>query len=126
MHFIIDPKTTTNLLFYIALLFLIAHEIDAVRCREWRMFPGLSLLNDKLGFTIFLLAHIPLFGLLAFYLLKSNNINSLIYYFEIFFIVHLILHLLYLHHPKNEFKDWISWTLIITPAVLGFIDLALV
>jgi hypothetical protein len=117
---------TVTLLFYIALVFFIAHEMDAVRCIEWRIFPGLSLLSDKLGFAIFLLAHIPLFGLLTFYLLNSNNIDSLIYYLEIFFIVHLILHLLYLLHPKNEFKDWISWTLIITPAVMGFTDLAIV
>ncbi|MBK7104929.1 MAG: hypothetical protein IPH62_06565 [Ignavibacteriae bacterium] len=114
------------LLFNISLVFLITHEMDAVRCKEWRIFPVLSLLTDKLGFTIFSLAHIPLFGLLAFYLLNSNNIDSLIYYLEIFFIAHLILHLLYLCHPKNEFKDCISWILIITPAVLGFTDLAIV
>jgi hypothetical protein len=116
---------SSNILFYIALSVLITHEMDAVRCKEWRIFPGLSLLSDNLGFTIFLLAHIPLFSLLTFYLLNSSNIDSLIYYLEIFFIVHLVLHLLYIRHPKNEFKDWISWTLIIAPAVLGFTDLVI-
>jgi len=117
---------SSNILFYTALAFLIAHEMDAVRCREWRIFPGLSLLNDKLGFRIFLLAHIPLFSFLFLELYKSNNLTNLIYYLEIFFVVHLVLHLLYLRHPKNEFKDWISWTLIITPAVLGITDLVIV
>ena len=116
---------SSNILFYTALAFLITHEMDAVRCKEWRIFPGLSLLRDKLGFRIFLLAHIPLFGFLFLGLNNSNNLANLIYYLEIFFIAHLILHLLYFRHPKNEFKDWISWTLIITPAVLGFVDLVI-
>ena len=116
---------SSNILFYTALAILIVHEMDAVRCREWRIFPGLSLLNDKLGFRIFLLAHIPLFSFLFLGLNNSNNLTNLIYYLEIFFIVHLILHLLYLLHPKNEFRDLISWTLIITPAVLSFADLVI-
>jgi len=36
-----------NALFYLALSFMIIHEMDAVRCREWRIFPGLSRLNES-------------------------------------------------------------------------------
>ncbi len=112
-----------NLLFNLGLTFIIIHEMDAIRCKEWRIFPGLSLLKDKLGFIIFIFAHIPLFIFLFIELNNNQDINNLVYYLEIFFIVHLALHLIYLKNPKNDFKDYISWSFIIGPAIFGFIDL---
>jgi hypothetical protein len=37
--------------FYIlGIAFILMHEMDAIRCREWRIFPGLSYIkNDKAG-----------------------------------------------------------------------------
>ncbi len=46
--------------FYLAATFMLLHEMDAVRCREWRIFPGLSLLGEETGFRVFMLAHLPL------------------------------------------------------------------
>jgi uncharacterized membrane protein YhhN len=43
--------------------------------------------------------------------------------FDIFLIVHLVLHLLFLRHKNNEFKDWISWSIIIGAALFGLLDL---
>ena len=43
--------------------------------------------------------------------------------FDIFMMVHLFLHLLFLQHKKNEFKDWISWSIIVGEGVCGLIDL---
>jgi uncharacterized membrane-anchored protein len=43
--------------------------------------------------------------------------------FDIFMMVHLFLHLLFLQHKKNEFKDWISWSIIVGAGVCGLIDL---
>jgi len=48
--------------FYLALILLLIHEIDAVRCKEWRIFPVLSLLDEKMIFQVFMLTHVPLFG----------------------------------------------------------------
>ena len=112
----------SNFFFYIALSFIILHEMDAIRCREWRIFPLLSRLSDKMGFTIFMLAHIPLFTLLFYGLGRVDNqvfIKGLNY----FFIIHLLLHLLLLKHPKNEFKDWMSWLCIIGAAIFGGVSL---
>jgi Family of unknown function (DUF6713) len=114
---------TENLLFNLGLAFILIHEMDAVRCKEWRIFPGLNLLNDRYGAIIFLLAHIPLLSLLFIGLDKKQNNDNLIFYLEIFFIIHLIIHLLYLKNSKNEFKDFVSWTFIIIPAFVGLIDL---
>ncbi len=108
--------------FYLALTFIFLHEMDAIRCKEWRIFPGLSLMNDFWGHLIFMLAHIPLFYLL-FWQLTQPSKESFIKGLDIFFIVHVGLHLLFLMHKKNEFKDWVSWTIISAAGVFGLLDL---
>jgi hypothetical protein len=40
-------------IFYVGLSFVLLHEMDAIRCKEWRIFPDLSLLNDPWGFKVF-------------------------------------------------------------------------
>ena len=114
---------TEHLLFLIGISFLIVHEMDAIRCKEWRIFPGLSLLSDKVGQLIFVFAHIPLFFILFYQLTYISDNNAFIKGFDIFMIVHIGLHLLFLRHKNNEFKDWISWTLIIAAGLFGLADL---
>lgn len=109
--------------FYLGLSFLTMHEMDAIRCREWRIFPLLSLLSDKLGHIIFVFAHIPLFFFMFWKLTHSQDPEAFMQGFNIFMLVHLILHILFLKHKNNEFKDWISWTIIIGAALCGLLDL---
>jgi hypothetical protein len=111
--------------FYFGLTFIIMHEMDAVRCKEWRIFPGLSFLNDNWGYRVFMLAHIPLFFLLFWKLSDSDFKEQFIQGLNIFFIIHVGLHLLFLMHKKNEFKDWISWTIISGAGFFGLLDLIL-
>lgn len=112
-----------HLSFYIGLTFILVHEMDAIRCREWRIFPVLSLLNDKYGQFIFIFAHIPLFLFVFYQLTHPTNTSTFIKWFDIFMIIHIGLHLLLLKNKNNEFKDWISWILIIGAGFFGFIDL---
>lgn len=100
--------------------------MDAIRCKEWRIFPGLSMLNDELGFKIFMIAHIPLFALLFGGLIGQENKEMLIEGLNIFFIIHFGLHLLLLLHKKNEFKDWISWSIISGAAIFALLDLIII
>ena len=109
--------------FYMGFSLLVMHEMDAIRCKEWRIFPGLSLLSDKLGHIIFLFAHIPLFYFVFWQLAYSQNIEVFIKGFSIFMLVHLGLHILFLRHKNNEFKDWISWTIIIGVGLCGLLEL---
>ena len=109
-------------IFLVGLSLLFVHEMDAVRCREWRIFPGLSLLTDKAGFLVFSAAHIPILFCLFYELFVLNNQN-LVTPINIFFIIHLGLHLLFLKHKKNEFKDVFSWTIISGLAVCGITGL---
>jgi len=104
-------------IFNLGLAFIIMHEMDAIRCHEWRIFPLTSFLKDRTGMIVFVFLHIPLF---YFLLLPSTVEDSLFRNgFSIFLIVHVFLHLLFLLHKKNEFKDWISWTLITGAGVCG-------
>ena len=99
------------------------HEMDAIRCKEWRIFPGLSLLDDNWGYKVFMFAHIPLFFFLFFGLCGQGANEQLIFALDIFFAVHVGLHILFLGHKRNEFKDWVSWTIIVGSGLFGLIDL---
>jgi hypothetical protein len=99
------------------------HEMDAIRCKEWRIFPGLSLLDDKVGFIVFVFLHIPIFFFIYWQLTHSQNLEAFIYGFNIFMVIHLGLHILFLKHKNNAFKDWISWTIIAGAGLCGVIDL---
>ena len=80
-----------NLLFYIALSFILVHEMDAVRCKEWRIIPVLKLLDDKLGYIIFTVAHIPIYVFIFLKILYPDNGKIFIAGLEVFFIVHVFL-----------------------------------
>ena len=110
------------LLFYLGLSFIIMHEMDAIRCKEWQIFPLTFFLNDKWGYITFMFAHIPLF-VGVFYAVNQPNNASFIFWFNWFLIAHLLAHLIFLLRPKNEFKDWISWIIIIGAALFGGLDL---
>lgn len=112
-----------HLLFYLALLLLFIHEIDGIRCREWRIFPGLSLLNNKLARNIYLLAHIPLATFIYWQLQNNLYSETFIQGFNIFMIVHLGLHIWFIRHKNNEFKQWTSWLIISCTALCGLLDL---
>ena len=99
--------------------------MDSVRCKEWRIFPIVSLLDDRTGFHVFMFAHIPLFGIILWALIGQENPIHWIQGLNYFCLLHLIAHLLLLRHPKNEFKDWLSWLWIIGAAIFGGIDLIL-
>jgi hypothetical protein len=112
-----------HLYFIFGISFLIVHEMDAIRCKEWRIYPGLSLLSDKLGQLIFIIVHIPLFFIVFYQLTYNSDNNTFVKGFDIFMIVHTGLHLLFLRHKNNEFKDFISWTLISGAGLFGLTDL---
>ncbi|GAA4279159.1 DUF6713 family protein [Aquimarina mytili] len=114
---------TGHIFFYLGLSLIMMHEMDAIRCKEWRIFPGLSMLSDKIGHIVFLFLHIPLFYFVFWKLTQSKDAEVFIYGFNIFMIVHLVLHILFLKHKNNEFKDWISWSIIIGAGLCGIIDL---
>lgn len=111
--------------FYLGLTCIILHEMDAIRCKEWRIFPGLSWLDDKWGFPVFLFAHVPLFFFLFIGLADPVRSASLIYGLNLFFVVHFGLHILFLWHPRNLFTDWVSWAILSGAGLCGLLSLVL-
>lgn len=97
--------------------------MDAIRCKEWRIFPGLSLMGNLTGQWVFILAHIPLFFFVFYQLTHNSDHEGFIKGFEIFLVLHVGLHLLFLKHKKNEFKGMISWVLISGAGLFGLADL---
>ena len=110
-----------HLFFYLGLCLLLAHEMDAVRCHEWRIFPGLSLLPEKAGYYVFVALHIPLY--LGIYWGLRANLEGWMHGLDIFFMVHVGLHLLFLLHRNNQFINPFSWALILGTGVAGALDL---
>lgn len=108
--------------FYLGVIFIIVHELDAMRCREWEIFPILSKLSENKARKIFIIAHIPLFYLLFIQGVKLQD-ESFQQGFNYFLILHLIAHVLLLKHPKNAFKDVLSWSLIVGAALAAVLDL---
>lgn len=109
--------------FFVGLALISMHEMDAIRCREWRIFPGLSLLDDRTGFLVFMIAHVPLFSAVFWFTVHGTAQRSFSVGFDIFLLVHLVAHLLFLKHKRNEFRDWLSWSIIIGAGICGFVDL---
>lgn len=111
--------------FYLGMAFILLHELDAIRCHEWRIFPGLAGMKEELARPIFIWVHLPLFYFLLLGLSLENELA--VYRFvkglNIFFIVHTGLHILFLRHPNNEFKDWMSWSFILGAGSCGILDL---
>lgn len=109
--------------FFLGLTLILIHEMDAIRCKEWRIFPLLDRLDDKRGFLVFTWAHVPLYLLLFWGLFGAEGLNrGVMRGLDIFFIVHTGLHVLFLRHPRNEFKSFTSWAFILGAGIAGLID----
>lgn len=116
---------TEYILFYFGLSLFLIHEMDAVYHQEWRMFPGLSKLNNKKGYITFISLHIPIFILIFWLITNTSTIEMFATIFDIFMIVHLLLHILFFKHEKNKFKNKLSWSIITGIAICGLLDLIL-
>ncbi len=115
---------TTLIFFFAGLALILVHEMDAIRCREWAIFPLLSRLDDKTGYLTFTAFHVPLYFLLLFGLLAAEKPKpGLVIGLDVFFIVHVALHIVFLRHPQNQFKSLFSWAIIAGAGLSGLIDL---
>jgi hypothetical protein len=118
----------TDSIFYIGIVLLLTHELDAISCHEWRMFPFICRLEESLGYRVFVMLHIPLLVLIFWFITHSSE--SMRYGFQvgmdIFFILHLGIHYLFRSHPKNEFRGTFSKSLIWLTALAGFVHLILI
>jgi hypothetical protein len=115
-----------HVFFYLAFCFILTHEMDAVRLKEWRMLPFLSRLNENTGYVVFTALHVPLYLLLLLGLFRDidGGINrALVISLDSFFVIHIFLHLILMRHDFNQFKSLFSWVLILGAGIFGLLDL---
>ena len=116
-----------DLVFYTGLAFLVVHELDAIHRHEWKMFPFISRLNDRSGYQVFVLLHIPL--LVLIFWLVSHPPGTVRFWFQVsmnvFFMVHFGLHYLMREHEHSEFSEGFSKLIVALTAAAGLIHLML-
>jgi hypothetical protein len=116
-----------DLIFYLGLSFLFAHELDAIKRHEWRIFPGLSNLEDNLSYRLFVAFHIPLFVLVLWFL--CHPAEQIRFWFQMsvdgFLVLHLWLHHFFKSSRKYEFTQPFSKFIINTAALIGLAHMAL-
>lgn len=59
-------------LFIFMITLLLIHEMDAIRTKEWRMFIVLKDMPDEKAYKIFTLAHIPLYFIAIFVMVRGG------------------------------------------------------
>ncbi|MGF1470472.1 MAG: DUF6713 family protein [Rubrobacteraceae bacterium] len=110
--------------FFLGLSLLLAHEMDAVRVREWKIFPMLNNLRDEAGYVVFTALHVPIYVLLLWGLSGAGSVSrGLVFGLDVFFVVHAILHLVFHNHPENRFRSAFSYALIFGAGLSGVADL---
>lgn len=108
--------------YFLMLALFITHELDAVKRHEWRVLPLTSLLPDRVGEQVFIWAHVPLFALLFHFggLYPQSPVALGI---STFSIIHILLHIGFRNHPKYEFNNTSSWTIILATGFFGALHL---
>ena len=115
------------MLFCLGLSLLLAHELDAMRAREWRLLPLLRRLPDSRGQDAFVLVHVPLVALILWF--ASHPSTEVRSWFQgaadCFFMAHVALHHALERHPNYDFHGVISRSLILGAGAAGAAHLAL-
>ena len=114
-----DPILALTL-YLLLLAFLLAHEMDAVACREWRLLYVLRALPDPQARAAFIALHVPLIAGLGWTLSTTHPaaVGARLV-IAAFAVVHAGLHYRLRHDPLYEFHAPLSIVLIVGAAACG-------
>ncbi len=120
-----QKKSWVSLVFYTGFALIATHELDAVFRSEWRLLPGLSLLNDDHGRTVFILGHIPLFALLAWAFSHDNQKTARMSkrIFDVLLVFHAAAHFLLSDSPYYEFMPPVETVTVYGAAIMASLHL---
>ena len=113
-----------RILFALELALLFAHEMDAVRKQEWKMFIVLKDMEEERAYSIFMLLHIPLYTV-PILLLFSRYYLMASYIVDAFLILHVFLHWGFRKHRANRLSGGISKILINLPGGIAILHCVL-
>ena len=108
-------------LFFLVVAGFIAHELDAVHKREWRLLFVLRGMPDEAARRAFVLLHVPLFAVLLWLIAHPDAAvrYGTMLGVDAFLVVHAVLHWRLSGHPKYQFHARHSRLLIFGTAVLA-------
>ena len=108
-------------IYYLAISFLIAHELDAVTHSEWRLLLVLRDLHETTAAQTFVLVHVPLVFAMLWFSDHSNPSvrNRTKLGVSIFLVVHAGLHFALSGTSQYDFDGLLSRGLILGSALLG-------
>jgi hypothetical protein len=116
----------SEIVFYTVIALFVAHELDAVRLREWQLLFVLRHQPEHRAFAIFVLLHIPI--MVVFLWLAGHPLLQVRTWFQIavdvFAVVHLGLHWHLRNREQSGFQDRFSRNLIFVSGFAGTIHLA--
>ncbi len=110
---------STTVLFLATVTWLLVHELDAIRNREWRFFFGRTAVSDEAAYRAFTAFHVPAVALV----LLSLDSTAFQVGFDAFAVVHGLLHLALRNHPRLAFDGWFSGAWIYGGSLLGGLHL---
>ncbi len=108
-------------LYYLAIAFLITHELDAVTHSEWRLLFLLRDLEETKAAQAFVILHVPLvFAVLWFSQHAIPRVRDRTQYgVALFLVVHALIHFSLSGKPEYDFDGILSRSLILSSAVCG-------
>ncbi|AOY77588.1 DUF6713 family protein [Clostridium formicaceticum] len=118
-------ELTLNTIFILNLSFLLLHEMDAIRNKEWKMFIYLKNMEDDKAYQIFTVMHLPIYVVMLFVLVNYfSNLELMIYLIlDLFLIFHSIIHYIFKRHSENNFNSSFSKIIIYSMGVASVIHL---
>jgi hypothetical protein len=115
-----------QILFAMTLSFLLVHEMDAVRAKEWNMFVFLKDMKEDTAYRVFTGIHLLIY-LCAFYALMYGGTAAYAakLVVDIFLLGHAFLHIAFRKHSKNGFQNFFSKIAIYSASALALAHLIL-
>ena len=101
---------------------LILHEMDAIYRKEWMMLYPLNRLEESTAHVLFTGMHFFLF--MAIFIMLHDYFIYLFWGMNIFGILHLAIHLLFIKHRNNNMNNIFSLGIIFLMALISFISAA--
>ena len=110
----------THTLYLLLLGFFLAHELDAVACREWRLLYVLRGLREATARAVFIALHVPIVAVLAWTTSATHPLAAdARLAVAAFALVHAGLHYRLRRDPAYAFRAPLSIVLIAGAALCG-------
>jgi len=112
-----------KILLWINISLLYAHELDAVRKREWKMMAFANMVSDETAYRIFTALHVPLFA--SVFWLAESRFNMTYWAFSCFGVFHFILHSAFRKHIENRMRNVFSRSIIVMIFLVSLMSIIL-